>query len=677
MRILRLWLIEREVKAGWTLSKLIFAFVLCCSLVASLTVQAQNVCVNPLFKGDFKIDNPRVCVGTPVTISGVPSSLTNVSYNFSYDGKSGLDKIILNAANQYVYTQPGSYTIIQVGSGNSSGSGTILCQEVKVLPLDAVSFTSKVCSGRKVLLDVKLDPSTSQYDDYIIRWGDGQNSNPLTQAELNAQPSHTYANDNAYTIQIVGRYQGLTGCETPLASLLVKQQTITLSGTGAPPAITKLTTVDDKTISIEYQAGTGVGVELLQKDASGVFGPTGKRATGAGTFSLQTNAKEEQCFQLVSQDACNSEGQRSDVVCSLVINAVAGNKKNDVTWKAYGGTVSTTSQFRRYRIARNGSPLITYFQQGVANHLDVNKIECGTQYCYTLEATITGSVETVVTSAPVCVTGLNGDVPGSFGDIIVSIESNHPRLVATLPIVGTSSSYTLAISRADGPSGPFQPVATVENRNTYVDQTADASKGSYCYQFTYLANCGLSSPPSAPVCSIFLGAPSSRGIEWTASSPFTPGTVTNYIVEVIDSLSGTKQEIQVGGNLRFEPSDVDPRVQAQTYRVLAVSSKGQVSYSNYYTLQQEATVFVPDAFTPNGDGTNDAFTVKGVYADKFTMSIYSRWGEVVYATSDKTKGWDGTADGQSLPAGQYMYRIEVEDVSGRKTVRSGAVLLIR
>jgi gliding motility-associated-like protein len=324
---------------------------------------------------------------------------------------------------------------------------------------------------------------------------------------------------------------------------------------------------------------------------------------------------------------------------------------------------------------RNGSPLIVLYDRGIANHLDINKIECGTQYCYTLEATIAGSVETVVTSAPVCVTGLNGDVPGNFGDIIVSIENNHPRLVATLPIVGTSSSYTLAISRADGPSGTFQPLATVANRNTYVDQTADASKGSYCYQFTYLANCGLSSPPSPPICSIFLGSPSSSGIEWTASSPFAPGTVTNYIVEVIDSLNGTKQEIQVGGNLRYEPTGLDPG--AQTYRVLAVSSKGQVSYSNYYTLQREASVYVPDAFTPNGDGTNDVFIAKGVFAEKFSMSVFSRWGDVIYATSDKTKGWDGTASGQSLPAGQYLYRIEVQDVTGRKTVRSGAVLLIR
>jgi gliding motility-associated-like protein len=672
-----LWLIEREVKAGWTLGKLFFAYFFLALNIESLAQDPNNnYCIDRqgAATGGFTLSKTKICAGEAVSVTGgIPTGLSNIGYIAPYDGK-GIPSNVVSGAN-IQFTGPGSYTVLQVGAIN--GLRALACREVTVLPLDPIKFTAKACSGRNVFVDVTLDASTSQYDSYIINWGDGQNSAELTQAEIRTQQTHEYANTGLYSIRITGRYAAPASCETPTTTSQRTLQSVTITAATATPAITKLTTVDDKTISIEYLAGAGVGVELLQKDASGVFGSIGKRATGPGTFSVQTNAKEQQCFQLVTQDACNSEGQRSDEVCSLVISASAGNKKNEVIWKPYDGTVSATSQFRRYRIARNGSPLITYFQQGVGNHEDINKIECGTQYCYTLEATIAGSVETVVTSAPVCVTGVNGDVPESFGDIIVSIESNHPRLVATLPIVGASSSYTLAISRADGPSGSFQPVATVENKNTYVDQAADATKGSYCYQFTYLTNCGLSSPPSAPVCSIFLGAPSSRGLEWTASSPFTPGTVTNYIVEVIDSLSGTKQEIQVGGNLRYEPSDIDPRVQAQTYRILAVSSNGQVSYSNFYTLLREATVFVPDAFTPNGDGTNDEFTAKGVYADKFSMSVYNRWGEVVYASSDKTKGWDGTAGGQQLPAGQYMYRIEVQDVSGRKTVRSGAVLLIR
>ena len=118
-------------------------------------------------------------------------------------------------------------------------------------------------------------------------------------------------------------------------------------------------------------------------------------------------------------------------------------------------------------------------------------------------------------------------------------------------------------------------------------------------------------------------------------------------------------------------------MQAQKYRIIAVSGTGQVSYSNFFTFRRESKILVPDAFTPNGDGLNDTFSAKGIYVDQFKMTIYSRWGQVIYDTSDRTKGWDGTIDGQLAAAGQYLYRIEVQDLTGLKTVRTGTVLLIR
>lgn len=670
VRILRLWLTSRGTKSGWAVCKLLFTVGVCSSLISLTTVYAQNECINPKFKGDFKVDKSKVCVGTRINIIGVPANLSSVGYNYQYDGKSSIDKISLTTATSAVYSQAGSYTILQGGSGNTSGTGTIFCQEVTVLPTDPVKFTTKVCSGRGVTLDVSLDASTGQYDDFVVDWGDGRKE-VKTRASIN-QASHTYFNDGPYTISITGLYGAPALCDGPTATA----PPIKFQANGRP-SITKLTTTGDNSISIQYQAGAGVAVELFQKDASEIYKATGQKGTSVGTFTVQTNATQVQCFQVVTQDACNSTGQRSDEVCSLVLDAKAINKRNDLTWKPYAGTVSATTLFRQYRVIRNGSPLLTLLDRSVYNHVDINKIECGTQYCYQLEATLSGAVQTVVTSAPVCVTGINGDLPGSFGNILVSVENNHPRLVATLPATGTTSSYTLAVSRADGPTGTFRPVGTVTNKNTFIDQTADPSAGPSCYQITYMASCGLSSPPSPPVCTVFLASQSAGSIDWTAASPFAPGSVSRYVVEVIDSVNNTKREVEKGGNLRYEPDPNDPAVQAQTYRIVAVSNTGQVSYSNFFMLRREANILVPDAFTPNGDGLNDDFTAKGIYADRFRMTIYNRWGEIIYSTTDKTKGWDGTADGQLLAAGQYLYRVDVQDLTGLKTVRTGTVLLIR
>ena len=673
MRILQLWLTATGKKTRWLVAWRLVAVAGLNLLVGAGSADAQNVCVNPAFKGEFTVNKARVCVGELVDISS-PPNIVNVGYNPQYDGK-GIPASITRSTS-FTYAQPGSYTIIQVGSGGGSGTGTIACQEVTVVAREPVAFTPIICSGRKVALDIKVDGATAPYDQYIIRWGDGT-TDVKTRAEISAQkPIYTYRTNgtNNPTIAVYGIYgtPSAVSCEGP-----VSISRVALSGVSNAPSITRLTTTGDNSITIQYQANTGVGMELFQKDANGLYAPTGQKGTSAGTFTVQTNAKQVQCFQVVAQDGCTAAGQRSDEICSLVLTASAINKINDLSWNPYAGTISAATQFRRYQINRNGSSLITYFDRNVGDHRDVSKIECNTQYCYTLEAILSGAVETVVTSAPVCVTGINGDLPDGFRSVLVSVENNHPRLVAALPITGTSSSYTLAVSRADGPSGTFQPVGAVANKNTFIDETANPSVGPYCYQLTYLTKCGLASPPSQPVCTVFLGSQSRASIDWTAASPFTPGLVADYTVEVTDSVSGTNREIQVGGNLRYEPDPNDPTLQSQKYRIIVASNTGQRSYSNYFTLRRESIILVPDAFTPNGDGVNDEFVAKGIYVDRFSMTIYNRWGQVIYATSDRTKGWDGTANGQSLAAGQYMYRIDAQDLTNLKTVRTGTVLLIR
>lgn len=69
-------------------------------------------------------------------------------------------------------------------------------------------------------------------------------------------------------------------------------------------------------------------------------------------------------------------------------------------------------------------------------------------------------------------------------------------------------------------------------------------------------------------------------------------------------------------------------------------------------------VWVPNAFTPNSDNENDAWTWSGeCMPTDFSMMIFNRWGELVYATSDPLKAWDGTAGGGPAPDGVYVYKL--------------------
>lgn len=71
-----------------------------------------------------------------------------------------------------------------------------------------------------------------------------------------------------------------------------------------------------------------------------------------------------------------------------------------------------------------------------------------------------------------------------------------------------------------------------------------------------------------------------------------------------------------------------------------------------------AELYVPNSFSPNGDGINDVFTgISRGFAD-FQLTIYDRWGRAVHTTMDADAGWDGSSNGQWLPTGVYAYVLE-------------------
>ena len=90
-------------------------------------------------------------------------------------------------------------------------------------------------------------------------------------------------------------------------------------------------------------------------------------------------------------------------------------------------------------------------------------------------------------------------------------------------------------------------------------------------------------------------------------------------------------------------------------------------------------VYVPNAFTPNGDTKNDVFKVSGTdLVMEFHLQIFNRFGQLVFETSDKNKGWDGNLKGQPSAAGAYVYMLQYSDTqtSQMQFIR-GSFLLIR
>ncbi len=90
--------------------------------------------------------------------------------------------------------------------------------------------------------------------------------------------------------------------------------------------------------------------------------------------------------------------------------------------------------------------------------------------------------------------------------------------------------------------------------------------------------------------------------------------------------------------------------------------------------------YIPNAFSPNGDGVNDLFYYSGYDLDvaNYNMKIFNRWGQLVFTGEDENDNWNGsTLDGVTAPQGTYVYRLQVKTKGGKEYVFDGHVNLIR
>ncbi|MFZ9848298.1 MAG: gliding motility-associated C-terminal domain-containing protein, partial [Flavobacteriales bacterium] len=152
----------------------------------------------------------------------------------------------------------------------------------------------------------------------------------------------------------------------------------------------------------------------------------------------------------------------------------------------------------------------------------------------------------------------------------------------------------------------------------------------------------------------------------------------------------------LGGALTLEASNFADNIlwsDGSTNSNIAVSAKGTYSVTmtngkNCTTNDEikvnefcKTSIFMPNAFTPNNDGTNDVFYVEGMYVEDFHLLIFNRWGEVVFESFDINNGWDGTVLGDKAQIDVYVvklfYKENTEWGSTSKNEMISSLTLIR
>lgn len=222
----------------------------------------------------------------------------------------------------------------------------------------------------------------------------------------------------------------------------------------------------------------------------------------------------------------------------------------------------------------------------------------------------------------------------------------------------------------------------------YIDNSKPTDKLSGYYRVSAVDSCAISSPYTPIHKTVLLTAVEDDDkavIEWTPYEVWQGG-VLEYSLEYWDktksnpipsytSLNSYTAANTLVNDDSFENSSGDERC----YRVIAKENGGNnyQSSSNVVCLQLKPTIIIPNAFTPNGDGLNDYFTPTVTSVRVMTMTIYNRYGELIYSETSAQPKWDGTYKEELVTTGNYLVMIGAIGNNKRKINYSGYVYLLR
>ncbi len=150
----------------------------------------------------------------------------------------------------------------------------------------------------------------------------------------------------------------------------------------------------------------------------------------------------------------------------------------------------------------------------------------------------------------------------------------------------------------------------------------------------------------------------------------------------IDSILWTPEELMDCTNCMVQ--NVKPFLSTR-YSIAVSNDAGCKSEDDIRIfIDNNPQVYIPNAFSPNGDGNNDFFTVYGgsSVTKIHTIQVFSRWGEVLYSNDElelnnEEEGWNGKFKGRQMPSGVYTYFTEIEFVDGSRELFKGSVNLLR
>jgi len=291
------------------------------------------------------------------------------------------------------------------------------------------------------------------------------------------------------------------------------------------------------------------------------------------------------------------------------------------------------------------------------------------------------------------ITTTNGVITGlDSGTYYIQLTDNNGCLITTSIVVppATPDSFTVVADSAtcNGNDGAvvvtpvfFQNAPFTYAINNGAPQSSDSfpglAIGTYSVIVTDANGCTTTLPsvvvgqPAPAIAIAFptdttvrLGQTVQLGSYLTGSSV---STVNSYIWEPGDGLSCQDCQNPIA----------TPYADQITYTVTITYNGTCTANASVLVMNGTGEVYVPNVFTPNGDGNNDVFYVYGYGIKVLILKVFNRWGEKVFESHDQLIGWDGTYKGILQMPGVFAYEATVVFLDNRTKALKGSVTLVR
>lgn len=626
------------------------------SFNAKLVVTSANGCkdsvtvpvtVNPSPTGTIT-DGP-VCLGSATSFSVNPA-LVGGTYNWNFGDGVGTSTV---QNPTYTYTTANTFNVYVVLTSASGCFDTVKSTAV-VNPNPVADFSAtQVCQGHPTVFTDLSTVKTGAVSGWAWNFGDpGSGANNTSTVQ---NPTHVYSTCGTFNVLLTVTTSASCTHDTTITVTVnpvpVPNFTATSVCVGLATTFTDGSTIGCGGVinTYNWNFGDGKGTSIAQN-------PTYTYAA-AGTYTVS--------LTVASSLGCDSTIKIPVTVYPLPVAAFTETSPCDGTPTQFTDA-STGATAWAWNFGDGGTSTLTdpTHLYGTAGQYTVTEVVTSVNGCV-------DSTKNTITVYPNPVPGLKADTLRGCAPLCVNF-TDLSTIVTTWGSSITSWSWSFGDSTAGSASqNPSHCYTKV---------------GTFTVSLTVTTNNGCTETFTIP--NYITTYPTPKANFSSAPNPTTMASPTIYFTDLSTGSPVSWSWVTFGDNT--DSSKTTENTQhtygdTGTYNVtLAIVNKwGCVDTITLpVDIQPMWTFYVPNAFTPNGDGMNDGFIGKGVGIIQYEMWIFDRWGMQLYHCTDMNSPWDGrvhtgTSSGQMCQEDTYVWLIDITDVFKNKHRYVGRVSIIK